>query len=254
MQTVKLFMLSSLMIFSSITLFAQKKITVAAAANVQFVLEEIRKNFETETGISMNIILNSSGKLTAQIKEGAPYDVFVSADMKYPQELYRSGFATGAPKVYGNGVLVLWTTRADVKPSTDLKLLATGEIKKIAIANPQTAPYGVAAEEAMKYSKVYEQVKNKLVFGESISQTNQYILSQSADIGFTAKSIVLSDDMKNEGTWADVAPQSYTPIQQGAVILKHGNETNKEATQKFYNYLYSAKAKNVFKKFGYLVN
>lgn len=246
-------LLSALMLFASIASFAQKRITVAAAANVQFVLQEIKKGFEKETGISVNIILNSSGKLTAQIKEGAPYDVFVSADMKYPQELYSSGFATAAPKVYANGVLVLWTMRKDIKPSADLKLLITDIIKKIAIANPQTAPYGTAAEEAMKYSKVYEQVKDKLVFGESISQTNQYILSQSADIGFTAKSIVLSNEMKGKGVWVDIDSRSYTPIEQGAVILKHGDETNKEASQKFYSYLYSAKAKNVFKKYGYIV-
>lgn len=253
MKKIKL-LLSVLMLFACFTSFSQKRITVAAASNVQFVLQEIKKDFEKETGISVNIILNSSGKLTAQIKEGAPYDAFVSADMKYPQELYSSGFATAAPKVYANGVLVLWTTRTDLKPLADLKLLTTGAIKKIAIPNPRTAPYGAAAEEAMKYNQVYDQVKDKLVFGESISQTNQYIISRSADVGFTAKSIVLSNEMKGRGVWVDVDIKSYSPIQQGAVILKHGNETNKEASQKFYNYLYSAQAKNVFKKYGYLVN
>src|SRR4030095_1905953 len=224
------------------------------AANVQFVMDELKNDFEKSNGTGVNVILNSSGKLTAQIREGAPYDIFVSADMKYPQELYKSGFAPDSPKVYANGVLVLWTTRTDIKPSPDLKILTSVAIKKIAIANPQTAPYGAAAEEVMRYYNVYDQVKEKLVYGESITQTNQYILSQSADIGFTAKSIVLSDEMKGKGIWIDLDSKSYKPIQQAAVILKHGNETNKEAVRQFYNYLYSERAKNILKKYGYIIN
>jgi molybdate transport system substrate-binding protein len=96
-------------------------------------------------------------------------------------------------------------------------------------------------------------VKDKLVYGESISQTNQYITSGSADIGFTAKSIVLAEQMKGKGTWVDVDKNSYEPIQQGAIILKHGNETNKDAAKRFYDYLYSKKAKNILKKYGYVV-
>ena len=126
----------------SLTSVAQKKINVAAAANVQFVLNELVKDFDNSTGIKTNVILSSSGKLTAQIKEGAPYDVFVSADMKYPQELYKSGYAIDSPKVYANGLLVLWTIQPGIKPVADLSVLTSDAIKKIAIANPQTAPYG----------------------------------------------------------------------------------------------------------------
>ena len=104
------------LLLSVVTLFAQNKLTVAAAANVQFVMNELVKDFDSSTRIKTDIILNSSGKLTAQIKEGAPYDVFVSADMKYPQELYKSGYAIDSPKVYANGLLVLWTTQTGIKP------------------------------------------------------------------------------------------------------------------------------------------
>lgn len=238
----------------TITSFAQNKVTVAAAANVQFVLAELTKDFESATGIKTEIILNSSGKLTAQIKEGAPYDIFVSADMKYPEELYKSGFATDAPKVYANGLLVLWTTRTGIKPDDALNALTSDEVKKIAIANPETAPYGTASVEAMNYYKVYDKVKNKLVYGESISQTNQYIISGSADIGFTAKSIVLSNEMQGKGTWMDVNRKAYNSIKQGAVILKHGKEANYDASKKFYDYLYSDKAKNILKKYGYVID
>lgn len=233
--------------------FAQNKLTVAAAANVQYVMNELAKDFESSTGIKTDIILNSSGKLTAQIKEGAPYDVFVSADMKYPQELYKNGYAIDSPKVYANGLLVLWTTQTSIKPVADLSVLTSDEIKKIAIANPQTAPYGEASVEAMNYYKVYDKVKNKLVYGESISQASQYISSGSANIGFTAKAIVLADEMKSKGIWIDVDRKAYKPISQGAVILKHGNETNRDAAKKFYDYLYSQKAKNILKKYGYVV-
>lgn len=242
------------LVISVSTSFAQKKLTIAAAANVQYVLNELSKDFETSTGIKTDIILNSSGKLTAQIKESAPYDVFVSADMKYPQELYKSGYATDSPKVYANGLLVLWTTQTAIKPDANLNVLTSDAVKKIAIANPQTAPYGQASVEAMSYYKVYDKVKDKLVYGESISQTNQYIISGSAEIGFTAKSIVLADEMKSKGTWIDIDRRSYKPIAQGAVILQHGNETNHDAAKKFYDYLYSKKARSILKKYGYVVN
>ena len=133
-------------------------------------------------------------------------------------------------------------------------LTVSDNVKKIAVANPKTAPYGVAAEQILKHYNIYDQVKDKLVFGESITQTNQFILSQSADIGFTAKSVVLSSEMKDKGKWVDLDLKAYSPIEQAAVILKHGTETNKASSEKFYNYLYSKTAEDIFKKFGYLIN
>jgi len=251
---MKKFSLIFCILLLTISSFAQNKLTVAAASNVQYVLNELAKDFESSTGIKTDIILNSSGKLTAQIKQGAPYDVFVSADIKYPEELYKSGFAIDAPKVYANGLLVLWTTHTSIKPRNDLKVLTSDAVKKIAIANPRTAPYGQASVEAMNFYKVYDKVKDKLVYGESISQTNQYIISGSADIGFTAKSIVLAEEMKEKGKWVDIDRKSYKPIAQGAVILKHGNETNHDTSKKFYDYLYSEKAKTILKKYGYVVD
>src|SRR6476660_7976296 len=137
---MKKFILVFYILLLTLSSFAKTKLTVAAAANVQYVMNELAKDFENSTGIKTDIILNSSGKLTAQIKEGAPYDVFVSADMNYPQELYKSGYAVDSPKVYANGLLVLWTTQTGIKPETDLQLLTSGSVKKIAIANPETAP------------------------------------------------------------------------------------------------------------------
>lgn len=232
-----------------------KKLTVAVAANMQYAMKAIKAGFEEKSGgVTVEIILGSSGRLTQQIQEGAPYDLFISADTKYPAELYKSKMTVDSPRIYAKGVLVLWSNTPGIKPSKDLKGLLAENVKKIAIANPKIAPYGAAAEEVLKKYALYDKVKDKLVFGESITQTNQFILSQSADIGFTAKSVVLSDEMKDKGTWVEVDPKSYSAIEQAAVILKHGTETNKDAAESFYNYLYSKAAKNILKKFGYLVN
>ncbi len=232
----------------------EKKVTVAVAANVQYAMAALKARFEAETGIKVNIIIGSSGKLTQQIQQGAPFDVFVSADTKYPQVLYNNKMTSGTPKVYATGVLVVWTVRQDIKPAADLSFLQQSDIKKIALANPKTAPYGAAAEEVLHYYKLYDQVKSKLVFGESISQTNQFILSRSADIGFTAKSMVLSSEAKRQGTWVELDKKAYTPIAQAAVLLQHGSEMNKGAAETFYDYLYSASARTIFLQFGYLLN
>jgi molybdate transport system substrate-binding protein len=237
-----------------LTVHAQKTVTVAIAANMQFAMEQLKVEFEKETGIKVELITSSSGKLSAQIAEGAPYDVFVSADMKYPQDLYDKGFATGTPKVYAIGQLVLWTSKPGLKPTADLKQLLSPAIKKIAVANPKTAPYGVAAEETLKYYKLYDGLKDKLVYGESIGQTQQFIETQAADIGFIAKSQVLAAEMKGRGAWVEIPGNAYTPIRQGAVILKHGKDTNNAAAGTFYAYIFSDAAQQIFKKFGYIVN
>ncbi len=137
-----------------------------------------------------------------------------------------------------------------IKPSIDI--LKNSKIKHIAIANPKTAPYGTAAIEVLKHHHVYEDLKDKLVYGESISQTNQFIISKSAEIGFTAKSVVLSPGMKGKGNWADIDAEDYSPIAQGVVVLKR-NGSKQQGVQKFYNFLFSQKAKDILQDFGYSV-
>ena len=131
-------------------------------------------------------------------------------------------------------------------------MLKSAVVKHIAIANPVTAPYGTAAIEVLNHHHVYEDVKSKLVYGESISQTNQFIVSKSAEVGFTAKSVVLSPEMKGKGNWTDIDEADYTPIAQGAVVLKHRGSHDGDA-QKFYNFLFSPKAKDILENFGYSV-
>jgi len=226
-----------------------QKVLVAVAANAQYALKEIASRYEEETGIQIDLIIGSSGKLTAQIKAAAPFDVFLSADMDYPSALYRAGLSTSAPRIYAYGEIVLWTTK-DLNLS-DAQVLLLPEVKKIAIANPRLAPYGEAAVSVLKHYGLYEQVTPKLVYGESISQVSQYIASGVADIGFTAKPVVLNPAMKGRGKWTDAGKDAYAPIAQGAILLKSSRQRNKAGAERFYNYLYSAGAREVFQKYGY---
>ncbi len=224
------------------------KITIATAANVQFAMQELAAVFTEDTGIATEIILGSSGKILAQIKEGAPYDVFVSANIKYPNSLFNAGHTVQKPEVYGYGKLVLWTTTEGIKPS--LQLLTTESITHIAIANPKTAPYGVAAEELLKHYGIYEQVKGKLVFGESLSQTNLFINSGAAEIGFTALAVVKSPKLLLKGNWLLLDSSTYTPIAQGVVVIKKEGKNTKQI-QAFYRFLFSPKGRSILKKYGY---
>ena len=240
-----------LLLFTSCEQKENNKLTIATAANMQYAMKDLTKAFSNETGIECESISSSSGKLTAQIKEGAPYDIFVSADMKFPNELYQSGFSTGKPKVYAYGKLVIWTMNTQLNPNFDS--LEKKHINHIAMANPKTAPYGIAAEEALKNKGLFDKIQSKLVFGESVAQTNQFIVSYAAEIGFTAKSVVLSPNMKGKGNWKEIDDNLYSPLAQGVVVLNN-RDTNLKNAQRFQNFLFSEKGKEILNKFGYSVN
>jgi len=230
-------------------------ITIAVAANVSYAINDLIKEFNTTfPSTKVNVVLGSSGKLTAQITHGAPYDLFMSANMKYPQNLYNNSKAISIPKVYAKGSLALFSSRKlDLKKDLN-ELLKDKKIKQIAIANPKTAPYGIASFEALKNAKVFNDVKSKFVYGESISQTISYAVS-ATDIGIIAKSSLFSDKMKQYKenlNWKELDSNLYTPIEQGIVLLKHA-KNNKEALS-FYNFILDKKAQNIFKQYGYLIN
>ncbi|HJV72617.1 MAG TPA: molybdate ABC transporter substrate-binding protein [Noviherbaspirillum sp.] len=227
-------------------------LTVAVAANVQYVFDDLQAEFQKQTGHKLKPVFGSSGKLTAQIMNGAPYDVLLSADMEYPEKLYKEGFATAAPKVYAQGTLVLWTLK-EIDLHNWQSMLASPIIRKIAIANPKTAPYGRETMKALAYFQLDETLKPKLVFGESISQTNQYIHSQTADAGFTAKAVVVSPEMKGQGKWMDLPRDAYQPIPQGLVILKHGQQKNPASARQFHDFVLSAKSRMILERYGYLL-
>jgi len=229
---------------------ADGPLTVAVAANAQFAMEEVAAVFTGETGIPVRAVVGSSGKLTAQIKAGAPFDIFVSADTSYPKALYDDGIATAPPEVYASGTLVVWSA-SDINISGGLSSLLSEKIRRVAVANPETAPYGFAAVKALRNAGIYERIKNKLVFGESISQVNQFVFAKAAEAGVTAKSSLMSPGMAGKGSWVDVDGSLYTPIAQGIVVLKYGAKNNPSAVNKLYSYIFSSTGKTILKKYGY---
>ncbi len=240
-------------LFHSATSFAQQqKITVAVAANMQYAFQELKNEFERTYHIHVDEVIGASGNLTRQIIQGAPFDVFISADTKYPENIYQEGFAAEKPKVYARGALVLWTIKDGLQLQNNLQFLLSGDIKSIAIANPKIAPYGSAAEAILKKFSLFDELKNKLVYGESISQTSQFIATGNADVGFTAKAVVLSDQMKNKGRWIELNKDDYPPILQAAVLLKYGIKNHSSSARKFYEFLFSENAKDIYKKYGYI--
>jgi molybdate transport system substrate-binding protein len=249
----KIFFTIFLVAFIASVTSAQTKITIAVAANMQYTMEALKAEFNKTDKTEIDIVLGASGKLTQQIMQSAPFDVFISADTNFPQKILDNNFAAEPPKVYAQGLLVLWSAKSNVQPKADLKLLLNDEIKHIAIANPKTAPYGAAAEFILKKYNLYDKISSKLVTGESITQASQFIATQAADIGFTAKSIVISDEIKDKGKWVELNQKDYPPIKQAAVLLKYGQQNHAAEAKKFYDFLYSAKAKSIYKKFGYIV-
>lgn len=237
-----------LLLFGPMPLLAQP-LRVAVAANAQFVVEQLKAAFQKKTGTPVELIVSSSGKLTTQIQQGAPYDVFLSADMEYPQTLHKAGLTTAAPVVYAHGSLVLWTL-GDLPLTADLKILSNPTVRHIAIANPATAPYGKAAVSFLTHIKrLTPPVKAKIVYGESIAQVNQYVLTGAAEIGFTAKSVVLDPILTKRGHWIDLPTTGYSPIAQGVVVLKRTGQP--KAARQFVQFLRSPDARRILQQFGY---
>jgi molybdate transport system substrate-binding protein len=228
----------------------QKAIRVAAAADLKFAMDELAKEFESKTGTKVDITTGSSGNFCAQIQSGAPFDLFFSADMDYPQQLEASGFADpGTLYEYALGRIVIWTpatTPMDVAKDKWKTLLDT-HIQKIAIANPSLAPYGRAAAAALQKAGIYEKVKSKLVYGENISQAAQFVQSGNAQAGIIAQSLALSPGMKDGKVW-EIPPEMHPPIEQGVILLKGVH--NKAEALKFLNFVKSAVGRTILEKHG----
>jgi molybdate transport system substrate-binding protein len=228
------------------------EITIAVAANVSYAIDSLKTAFvQKHPDITVRSIVGSSGKLTAQIRNGAPYGLFMSADLSYPEALYKEGLAITKPTVYARGALALFSTK-HYDMHKGLPLLTDESIRRIAIANPRTAPYGKAAKEALEKSGLYDSLRKKFVYGESIAQTVSYALS-AADIGIIAKSSLYSPALRHykEGVnWITIDPKTYTPIEQGIVLLKSA-EGNPDY-RAFYDFVLGTEAQKIFAAYGYL--
>lgn len=246
-----------LICFSFFSFLNAGNINIAVAANVSYAINDLIKEFnKTNPNTKVNVTLGSSGKLTAQIKNGAPYDLFMSANMKYPQALYKDKIAITKPLIYAQGSLAMFSIK-NLDLSKGLDILRDDNISKIAIANPKTAPYGIATKESLEKTGIYNDVKSKFVYGESISQTVSYAIT-ATQIGFIAKSSLYSSKMSRfkEGVnWVEIDSKLYTPINQGMVILANSKDKNKNYNEvkSFYDFIQTYPAKKILNDFGYLV-
>ncbi|MFC2086104.1 molybdate ABC transporter substrate-binding protein [Bacteroidota bacterium] len=239
-------------IFSHLGSFkvSAQTITVAAASNSRYALTEISKLYEKETGITINTVFASSGKLTAQILNGAPYDIFISANKKYPGTLYERGNTIGEAKVLVKGPLILWS-KISLNHENPFSELKSDKIKTIAIANPELAPYGLASLEVLKKAGIYETIRKKLIFAESIAQVNQHIYLKSVDAAITSKSIIYADKFASLSNWIDVDSSFYNPVVHYLVLIANTKQDNMQVVKEFAEYLYQAEAIEIFSKFGY---
>jgi molybdate transport system substrate-binding protein len=225
-------------------------LTIAVASNMQPMMEEITTFFSEQYDITIEVASSSSGMLAAQIKQGAPFDLFLSANLFYPNSLNKSGLTLGAPSVFATGSLILWSLDGtDV--SEGISSLLNPTVHNFAIANPETAPYGIAAVQALENSKLMQSIKSKMVMGESIAQVNQYVSSGAVQVGFTSRSTLYSTKAPSTSKSIEVDYTLYQPIEQSIVMLKKGAEANPNASNLFYQYMFSPPAKAVLKRYGY---
>lgn len=229
-----------------VPLHAAESLTVGVAANFMLPLQEMARLFEERTSIHLNGTFSSTGNLYAQIRNGAPYDLFLAADESMPAQLMREGLAEEA-FIYARGKVVLWTARKELCRLPDWrKVIETDSVKKIAIANPETAPYGASAVKALKASGAWERVQPKLVFAQTIAQSFQYAHTRSADVGFCALSSVFSEQGK-EGCHFFI--QEAPDIVQAGCILKRC--TKGEAVRRLADFLLSSEAVRIIRRYGY---
>lgn len=233
------------------TAHADEKLTIAAAADLKFALDEIVALFKsTYPAAQIETIYGSSGNFSTQIRQGAPYDLYFSADIAYPRALKEEGFAASEVQTYGMGRIVLWSSTRDASKMT-LADLTDSSIQKIAIANPQHAPYGRCAEEVLRASGVWEKVEHKLVYGENIAQTAQYVQSGNAQIGIIALSLALSPELAKQGGYALIPDKLHQPLEQGFIITKHG--AGNTLAHEFAGFITDKQAKAIMTRYGFVL-
>lgn len=233
-----------------------KTINIAVSTNTNYVMPKLQTEFKKlYPNIHIRTILGSSGKLTAQISNGAPYDLFLSANMKYPNKLYENKIAISKPEIYAQGSLAIFSPNQR-SFRHGIKILKSKLVKRIAIANPKTAPYGKATFEALKNIDILDDIKDKIIYGESISQTISYTI-MVADVGIVAKSSLYSKKLRKYHKnvhWVEVDKTLYTPISQGMVILKNAKDSKQyNEVKAFYDFVLSKKGQNILKEFGYKI-
>ncbi len=243
-----LFVLCTLLMAT--TAYAEK-ITVAAAADLKFAMDEIVAIFnKSHTGNEVEVVYGSSGKFFTQIQQDAPFDLYFSADIAYPRELVKKGLASSDVTPYAVGRIVLWSKSMDATRMT-LSSLTDPKIIKIAIANPKHAPYGKRAEEALRAAGMWDKVQSKLVFGENIAHTAQFVQTGNAQIGIIALSLALNPELAKNGGYFLIPDTLHQPLEQGYVITKRG--ADKPLAKQFAQYITSKETRLIMTKYGFVL-
>lgn len=229
---------------------AAEEAVVAVAANFSEVAERLAKDFEQASGHKLTFVAGSTGKLYAQIANGAPFDAFLSADQETPARLEKEGLAVaGSRFTYATGRLTLWSSEPGRVGSDGAATLKEGKFRRLAIANPELAPYGAAAKEALEKLGLWARFKDRIVMGETIGQAHAMVASGNAELGFVALSSVLSPRNETKGSRWDIPSNLYAPLQQDAVLLARA--AGNPAARGFLEFLRSAKAKALIESYGY---
>lgn len=230
-----------------------QEMTIAAAADLRFALDEITSRFQTETSVHVKVVYGSSGNLFQQIQNGAPFDLFFSANSDYPKKLEAAGLSVpGTYYEYARGHLVLLTSSTSTWDlQQGLKVLLEPSIKRIAIADPGHAPYGQAAVAALKSQGIYNQVSGKIVVGENVAQAASFVTAGAADIGIVAKSLAVLPSARSQIRFVEVPANGYPPIQQACVLLK--SSTKQEAARRFLTYIQGPEASKILQQYGFEV-
>jgi molybdate transport system substrate-binding protein len=230
---------------------AEEKITIAAAADLKFALDEIVVLFKrSHPAAQIETIYGSSGQFSTQIRQGAPYDLYFSADIAYPRALKVEGLAASEVQTYGMGRIVLWSQSRDARKMT-LADLTDPSILKIAIANPQHAPYGKRAEEVLKAAGVWEKVESKLVYGENIAQAAQYVQSGNAQVGIIALSLALSPELAKQGNYALISDKLHQPLEQGYIIT--GRAAANPLAHAFARFMENIETRTIMTRYGFVL-
>lgn len=225
------------------------KLLIAAASDLQFALDSIVKSFQSRHEGKIDVVFGSSGKLFEQISNGAPFDMYFSADIDYPKALQEKKLTSSEIYIYGVGRLVLWSKKID-PAEKGIHSLLLPSVRKVAVANPRHAPYGRKAVETLDFYKVHERIKTKLVYGENISQTAQFVTSGAADMGLIALSLALSPNMQREkGKYYLIPMESHQQLTQGAVITQRGKDNKLAAA--FMAFIKSETAVSVLSHYGF---
>lgn len=228
-----------------------EKITIAAAADLKFAMDEIVATFKkVNAADEVDVIYGSSGKFHTQIQQGAPYDLFFSADIGFPRELAKAGLAASEVKPYAFGRIVLWSASLDASKMT-LESLTDPKITRVAIANPKHAPYGKRAEEALRAAGLWEKIEPKLVYGENIAHTAQFVQTGNAQVGVIALALAVNPELSSKGGYWLIPDNLHAPLEQGFIITKRA-EGNALA-RRFADYMGSKPARAVMTKYGFVL-